>query len=156
MEYTGLDFLEYGPQMSGSFRALKFWMSVKHYGVDGHGKMLDRNVELIEYLDAKARASREFEPLSKPGAPDLHCFRDNPQRDKPLPKGVDLDKLNQRTVDQTQLNGKAFVMTTSIRGNTAIRICITNHTTTKRNIDTKLSTTRSVAASEATRFRSSP
>lgn len=78
MEYTGLDFLEYGPQISGGFRALKFWMSVKHYGVDGHGKMLDRNVELIEYLDAKARASREFEPLSKPGAPDLHCFRYNP------------------------------------------------------------------------------
>ena len=58
---------------------------------------------------------------------------------------ADLNRLNQMIVDETQLTGDAFVMTTSIRGNIAIRVCITNHRTTRRDIDITFATIRRVA-----------
>ena len=33
--YDGLDFLEYGPEMSRGFRALKVWMTLRHLGLEG-------------------------------------------------------------------------------------------------------------------------
>jgi glutamate/tyrosine decarboxylase-like PLP-dependent enzyme len=133
-DYTGQDYLEYGPQMSRGFRALKVWMTLKQYGVEKYAKLLERNVAQAEYLDRLVRASRDFEPLCKPVL-QMYCFRYNPRAGKHRDDAY-LNKLNQRIVDETQLTGKAFLMTTSIRGKTAIRFSITNHRTT--NADVKL------------------
>ena len=144
-EYSGLDYLEYGPQMSRGFTALKLWMSIKQYGVEGYRKLLERNVELAEYFDGLVNASEEFEPMCKPVL-QIYCFRYNPSRVRgPGLQIADLNRLNQMIVDETQLTGDAFMMTTSIRGNIAIRICITNHRTTRRDIDLTFATIRRVA-----------
>src|SRR5438445_211963 len=144
-EYSRLDYLEYGPQMSRGFTALKLWMSIKQYGVEGYRRLLERNVELAEYFDRLVKASEEFEPMCKPVL-QIYCFRYNPSRVRgPGLQTADLNRLNQMIVDETQLTGQAFVMTTSIRGNIAIRVCITNHRTTRRDIDITFATIRRVA-----------
>ncbi len=141
-QYSGLDYLEYGPQMSRGFRALKVWMSLKQYGVEGYRNLLERNIALAEYLDELVRKSEEFEALCKPVL-QMYCFRFRPKRGRALSEN-DLNNLNQRIVDATQLTGKAFLMTTSIRGKTALRLSITNHRTTKKDIDTTFQTLRSI------------
>jgi aromatic-L-amino-acid/L-tryptophan decarboxylase len=130
--YTGPDYLECGPQTSRGFRALKVWMSLKHYGLKRYRKLLERNVALVEYLDQLVRKSDEFEPLCKPIL-QMYCFRFVP-RSTIAVNEVELNKLNQRIVDETQLTGKAFLMTTSIRGKTAFRFLVTNHRTTRQDI----------------------
>jgi aromatic-L-amino-acid/L-tryptophan decarboxylase len=131
-EYTGLDYHEYGPQMSRGFRALKVWMSLKQVGVERYRLLLERDVALVEHLDDLVRRSEEFEPLCKPVL-QMYSFRYVPRRPKLSEK--ELDSLNQRIVDEAQLTGEVFLMSTSIRGRTALRLSITNHRTTVEDID---------------------
>jgi len=131
-EYTGLDYHEYGPQMSRSFRALKVWMSLKHIGIERYKRLMERDVALAEHLDDLVRASEEFEPLCKPVL-QMYSFRYVPTGTKMNEQ--ELDSLNQRIVDEAQLTGEVFLMSTSIRGRTALRLSITNHRTTMRDID---------------------
>ena len=131
-EYTGLDYHEYGPQMSRGFRALKVWMSLKQVGVERYRLLLERDVALVEHLDDLVRRSEEFEPLCKPVL-QMYSFRYVPRRPKLSEKA--LDSLNQRIVDEAQLTGEVFLMSTSIRGRTALRLSITNHRTSVEDID---------------------
>ena len=131
-EYTGLDYHEYGPQMSRGFTALKVWMSLKQIGVERYARLLERDVSLVEYLDGLVRKSEEFEALCKPVL-QMYCFRFMP-RSKKMSE-AELNDLNQRIVDEAQLTGQVFLMTTSIRGKTSLRLSVTNHRTTRKDID---------------------
>lgn len=142
-EYTGLDYLEYGPQMSRGFRALKVWMSLKHYGAEGYRTLLRQNVRCAEHLDGLVRASPDFEALHKPTL-FIYAFRYAPAdlrfaaaRSPESRASVDayLDDLNQRIADELQLTGLAFLMTTSVRGRTVLRLSICSHRTTLQDID---------------------
>lgn len=142
-EYTGLDYLEYGPQMSRGFLALKVWMTLKHYGVDGYRKLLSQNVRYAEHLDRLVRASTDFEPFHKPVL-FIYSFRYAPERYRlaATRSGEDyeridsyLDKLNQRIADEIQASGVAFIMTTKIRGRTVLRMSICSHRTTLADIE---------------------
>lgn len=142
-EYTGLDYLEYGPQMSRGFRALKVWMTLKHYGVEGYRTLLSQNVRCAEYLDELVRTSPDFEPLHAPTL-FIYAFRYLPEdlrrrlQDRAETRArIDayLDWLNQRVADAIQLTGVAFIMTTSVRGRTVLRLSICSHRTTPRDIE---------------------
>ena len=142
-EYTGIDYFEYGPQMSRGFRALKVWMSLKHYGVQGYQALLGQNVRCAEHLDRLVRASRDFEALHQPTL-FIYSFRYAPEdlrsaatRSPEHRAGIDayLDRLNQRIADEIQLTGVAFVMTTSVRHRTVLRFSICSHRTTLRDIE---------------------
>lgn len=143
-KYTGLDYLEYGPQMSRGFRALKVWMSLKHYGVEGYRKLLRQNIKAAEHLDRMVRDSPDFEALHSPLL-FIYSFRYAPEdlqaRAKRSPNdkaAVDqyLDRLNQLIADEIQLTGVAFLMTTSVRDRTVLRLSICSHRTTLRDIVT--------------------
>ncbi|MFQ6013759.1 MAG: pyridoxal phosphate-dependent decarboxylase family protein, partial [Thermoplasmata archaeon] len=137
-EYTGLDYLEVGPQMSRGFRALKVWMSLKHYGVQGYRRLLSQNVRSAEHLDALVREAPDFEALHEPTlfiysfryAPeDLHAPALQPGPEA-APVDLYLDHLNQRIADEIQLSGLAFVMTTQIYDRRVLRLSICSHRTT--------------------------
>lgn len=131
-EYTGLDYYEYNPTMSRGFMALKVWMSLKQVGVERYSRLLENDVALVEYLDGLVRKSDEFEALCKPVL-QMYCFRFVPKGKKI--SEARLNDLNQRIVDEAQLTGQVFLMTTSIRGETALRLSVTNHRTRKQDID---------------------
>jgi glutamate/tyrosine decarboxylase-like PLP-dependent enzyme len=141
--YEGLDYYELGPQMSRGFRALKVWMTLKHFGVEGYRRLLRRNVACTEHLDDLVRSAPDFEALHEPIL-YLYSFRYAPA-DLPPPSGreaagrapVDayLDTLNQRMADEIRESGEAFVMTTGVRGRTVLRLSICSHRTTRDDID---------------------
>ena len=139
-KYTGLYYLDYGPEMSRSFRALKVWMTLKHFGVEGYRKLLSQNIKCVEYLDELVRGSHDFEALHKPNL-FMYSFRYAPVIlvEK---RGVNmqelheqLDTLNQQIVDAIQLSGTAFIMTSKIRDRTVIRLSICSHRTKQDDID---------------------
>jgi len=153
-EHTGLDYLEYGPQMSRGFRALKVWMSLKHYGVEGYRKLLGQNVRCAEHLDRLVRASADFEALHRPTL-FIYSFRYAPEdlrsaatRATEYRAAIDayLDTLNQRIADELQLTGMAFVMTTSVRHRTVLRFSICSHRTTLADIEVVFEKLRELGA----------
>lgn len=142
-EYTGLDYFDYGPQMSRGFRALKVWMTLRHYGVEGYRKLLSQGIRCAERLDERVRASEDFERLHEPNL-YIYSFRYAPlsDRDEARRSVADrerldarLDHLNQRIADEIQARGIAFIMTTRLRGRTVLRMSICSHRTTLEDID---------------------
>jgi len=151
-DYTGLYYMEYGPEMSRSFRALKVWMSLRHFGVEGYRKLLSQNVKCVEYLDRLVRDSDDFEALHKPNLL-MYCFQYAPPLmvDKyggnPEVLQEHLDTLNQQMVDQIQLSGLAFIMTSRLRNRVVIRMSVCSHRTTLEDIDVVFSKLRETGKS---------
>lgn len=140
-EYTGLYYLDYGPEMSRGFRALKVWMSLKHLGAEGYRKLLSQNVKCVEYLDTLVRNDRDFEALHKPNLL-MYCMRYAPLKIKEKYEAGSpeldqyLDVLNQQIVDTLQLSGTAFMMTSKVLGKVVLRFSVCSHRTTKEDIET--------------------
>lgn len=153
-EYAGLDYFEYGPQMSRGFRALKVWMTLKHFGAEGYRTLLGQNVRCAEHLDRLVRASSHFEALHRPNV-FIYAFRYAPRHLRPAAHAADdgapasggaaateaartdaiLDRVNQLIADRIQLSGVAFVMASKVRGRIVLRLSICSHRTTLNDID---------------------
>lgn len=139
-EYTGLQYFEYGAQMSRGFNALKVWMSLKHYGAEGYRKLISQNVKCVEHLHELVSNSPDFRVLHKPNL-QMYSFQYAPAslvqslKDEPEKLNEQLDILNQKITDEIQLSGVAFFMTTKIRNRVVLRLSVCSHRTTLEDID---------------------
>lgn len=134
----GLDYLEYGPQMSRAFRALKVWMVLRFFGARGLRALFSKNILLARHLHDLVREHPDFEVLHQPSL-YLYCFRYVPnglaeQSDEPETADF-LDRLNQQIADAIQASGLALVMTTRIHGRVALRLSICSQRTLEEDID---------------------
>jgi aromatic-L-amino-acid decarboxylase len=137
-EDVALDYLEYGPQMSRAFRALKVWMVLRFFGVQGLRELFSKNLGLTRHLHNLVREHPDFEVLHEPTL-YIYCFRYVPnnlweRREEPEIQSR-LDRLNQEIVEAIQRSGLAMVMTTRIRNRVAIRMSICSHRTLEEDID---------------------
>jgi aromatic-L-amino-acid/L-tryptophan decarboxylase len=134
----GFDFLEYGPQMSRSFRALKVWMVLRFFGAAGLRAVFTKSLALARHLHELVRDHPDFVVVHEP-ALYIYCFRCMPNDLAPYedqPEVAEaIDRLNQEIADQIQRSGLAFVMTTRIRGRVSLRLSICSHRTMPEDID---------------------
>ncbi|MBL4806029.1 MAG: aminotransferase class V-fold PLP-dependent enzyme [Rhodobacteraceae bacterium] len=110
--------VEYGPELSRGFRALKIWAQINEHGVDRLGQAITRNVEQAKLLERLVLDHPKLEMVA-PVAAQIVCFRH-----------VGSDELNAEIVLRLQESGIAAPSTTQINGQLAIRVNITNHRTT--------------------------
>ncbi|MFT3685025.1 MAG: pyridoxal-dependent decarboxylase [Phycisphaerales bacterium] len=125
-----IEFSERGLQLSRSFRALKVWMNMSHYGTDLIGAAIEKNINDVQYL--KTRIAREPR-LQQVGPADMNviCFRyivEGMSQDK-------LDALNTELLVRIQESGVAVPSNARIDGRFAIRVANTNHRTTQADFD---------------------
>ena len=135
-------YFDSGPQMSRGLRALKVWMSLKHYGLSGYRTLLRQNIACVEHLDTRVRDHPEFEALHEPTL-FIYSFRYVPAELQGL--SVDdeegrildtyLDELQEAVVDAVQESGLAYLTTTDIHGRAALRTSVCSHRTTPDDID---------------------
>ena len=132
-EYSGVNYFDYGPQLSRSWRALKVWMTLRYYGAEGIRTFFRQTIACAKHLHALVLASDDFELVQPSPALYIYSFRWAP---KEL-RGNDglLDNLNQRISDELQRRLIAFAMTTRIRGRVTQRLSICSHRTTVADID---------------------
>jgi glutamate/tyrosine decarboxylase-like PLP-dependent enzyme len=134
----GLDFLEYGPQMSRAFRALKVWMVLRSFGAQGLRAVLSKNVGLARRLHGLVRDHPDFEVLHEPTL-YIYCFRYVPcdLADRQGEPGVAalVDRLNEEIAASIQESGLALLMTTRVRGRVALRMSICSHRTLDQDVD---------------------
>ena len=133
-DVTGKYYMDYGPEMSRRFRALKVWMALKYYGTEGYERMLRNSVMCVEHLDLLVRQDPDFEALHEPNLL-MYCFRYSPRKiketwysDEKALKGV-IDTLNQQICNQIQNSGQAFIMSSKLRGDVVIRLSVCSHRT---------------------------
>jgi aromatic-L-amino-acid/L-tryptophan decarboxylase len=106
---------DFGPDLSRGFRALKVWFTLKTYGLDALGGVIDRACDLAHALAARIEASPELELLA-PVALNIVCF---------AYKGAD----NAAIAADLQEAGRVAPSTTTLEGRTALRAAIVNHRT---------------------------
>lgn len=114
-----------GPDLSRGFRALKTWFTLKTFGTEKLGAMIDRNCALARYLEARILAEPRLELLA-PGQLNIVCFRY---------RADDADRVNAEIVIDIQESGIAAPSTTMLDGQLAIRAAIVNHRSDARDID---------------------
>lgn len=122
---------DYGPDLSRSFRALKTWFTLKAFGSDRLGAMIDKTCSLAKYLEALVEAEPDMELLASASL-NIVCFRY---------RGPNSNVLNAEIVADLQESGIVAPSLTSINGNIAIRAAIMNHRTEKQDIEALISAT---------------
>jgi glutamate/tyrosine decarboxylase-like PLP-dependent enzyme len=118
---------DFGPDLSRGFRALKTWFTLKAFGTERLGEMIDKSCRLARHLEARVRAESELELLA--GAQlNIVCFRYRGD-----------DRLNADIVADLQESGIAAPSMTTINGRAAIRACLMNHRTETHDVDALVS-----------------
>jgi glutamate/tyrosine decarboxylase-like PLP-dependent enzyme len=112
-----------GPDLSRGFRALKTWFTLKAYGTEKLGAMIERTCALARHLEARILAEPRLELLA-PVQLNIVCFRYRAA-----------DRVNGDIVADIQESGIAAPSTTILDGQLAIRAAIVNHRTDVADID---------------------
>jgi len=136
-----LNFYKLSFEGTRRWRALKLWMTWKHLGTPGFGKLIEANDDLAAYLARRCREADDFEAL--PEVPELSvvCFRH-------IPSGLDgegLDAHQDRLQAALELSGDGWLTTTRLRGATWLRAGVLNYLATEADIDRLLDTLRELA-----------
>jgi aromatic-L-amino-acid decarboxylase len=140
-EEEPLQWYQYSVEGTRRFRALKLWMSWKHLGSRGLGRLIEQNDDLASYLAARCRDDPELEAL--PVEPELSvvCFRHLPRGHEGMSPGR-LDAYESALQRALEVGGEAWVSTTTLRGRTYLRAGIVNYLSTESNVDTMISALR--------------
>jgi aromatic-L-amino-acid/L-tryptophan decarboxylase len=129
-----INYLDFGPQNSRGFRALKVWLALQHVGRKGYEKMLADDVRLAKELyDLVARQS-ELEAFTN--SLSIITFRYVP-RDLESDSGKSeeyLNQLNTELLTRLQNSGEAYISNAVIDGKFALRACIVNFRTSLEDI----------------------
>jgi len=120
---------DFGPDLSRGFRALKTWFTLKVHGTDRIGAAIAQSCALARYLKDRIEAEPRLELLA-PVALNIVCFR---------LRAAEADRVNAAVVAELHERGIAAPSTTTIAGKLAIRACLINHRTQKRDIEALLS-----------------
>lgn len=121
---------EYGPELSRGFRALKIWFALKEHGIRRIAEKVEDNCRQAAYLAEKVEAHPELE-LAAPVSLNIVCFRYT----APGKSKDQLTAINGEIVMDLQEQGIAAPSTTTLKGDFAIRVNITNHRTRTSDLD---------------------
>lgn len=138
-----LNFYKLSFEGTRRWRALKLWMSWKHLGTRGFGRLIEANDDLAAHLAARCAEAEDFEAL--PAVPELSvvCFRH-------VPVGFSgdaaaLDAHQDQLQAALEVSGDGWLTTTRLRGATWLRAGIVNYLATEDDIDHLLATLRRLA-----------
>jgi len=126
-----INFYDYGIQLTRRFRALKFYMSIKTFGLNAFKEAITYNIDLAEETEDMLRKSKNWEIVS-PATLAVINFRYNPL-------GMDLtekqlDALNQQISAKVMDSKEALLVTTVLQNQVVLRMCLINPKTTFNDI----------------------
>ena len=126
-----INFYDHGIQLTRRFRALKFYMSMKTYGLNAFKAAVDYNIELAEAVEGHLRKSAEWQVIS-PATLAVINFRYNPIVNKLT--DAEADELNQKISETIVKSREALLVTTVLQGQVVLRMCLINPRTTMEDV----------------------
>jgi aromatic-L-amino-acid decarboxylase len=127
------DYNEYTPTLGRRLRALKLWMQLRYFGLEGLRRRIEHHIEMAGRFAGWVDADPDFERMA-PVPFSTVCFRFRPaglaaHEDEPE-VAARIDELNVRLMDAINRTGKAFLSHTKLNGRMTIRVAIGNLRTT--------------------------
>ena len=126
-----INFYDHGVQLTRRFRALKFYMSIKTFGLQAFRKAVTYNIQLAEATEKYLRKSARWEVISSATLAVIN-FRYNPIKEALSEK--ELDQLNQYISEKVVASRKALLVTTVLNGQIVLRMCLINPRTTFQEV----------------------
>ncbi len=120
--------VDLGPELSRGFRALKVWMTLKTYGADRLGAVVERCCELAQRLAATIGLTPGL-ALAAPVALNIVCLR---------VEGCGDDDHEAIAAD-LQIAGRVVLSVTTIEGRRVLRAAVVNHRTAEADVDAVVS-----------------
>jgi glutamate/tyrosine decarboxylase-like PLP-dependent enzyme len=131
------NYVDYGPQNSRGFRALKVWLALQHAGAAGYRAMIADDMRLSRAMADAVRGHDDLELVTQ--GLSITTFRCVPADLRSTAGGETtarhLDALNRAVLDRLQRGGEAFVSNAVVRGRYVLRACIVNFHTTRADVD---------------------
>lgn len=130
-----INFYDYGIQLTRRFRALKFYMSIKTFGLKAFRKAISYNIDLAEQTENYLRNSTKWEVISSANLAIIN-FRFHPLKYQFDEK--QLDELNQKISAKMMESKEALLVTTILQNQIVIRMCLINPNTTFEHVQETL------------------
>ena len=121
--------MDYGVSLGRRFRALKLWMVMRAFGVEGIRERLREPLRLAQRFRSWVAADGGFE-LVAPTPMAVVCFRAR----FPGRSDEDTDRLNNELAEAVNATGEAFLSTTRLRGRSVLRLAVGNLRTSERHV----------------------
>ena len=132
-----LNYVDYGPQNSRGFRALKVWRACQHLGMDGHRTLISEDIQLARYAYELFDREPDFEALTCHLS--ITTFRYVPEEfvghvgEEAAEQ--ELEARNRQLLERIERSGEYFVSQAIVNDRFALRMCIVNFRTTAADIE---------------------
>ncbi len=123
-----VNLMDLGIQLGRRFRALKLWMVMRAYGVEGLRARLREHCRLARWIASRLEEDERFELLIEPPFSTV-CFRLRAAGDE------DEEELNQRLVETVNAAGEQFVSATRLDGRYVVRLTFGNIRTAEEHVE---------------------
>lgn len=132
------DYNEYTPTLGRRLRALKLWIQLRYFGLEGLRRRIEHHIETAARLAGWVDADRDFERMA-PVPFSTVCFRFRPaelagREDEPE-MAERIDRLNVRLMDAINRSGDAFLSHTRLNGRMTLRVALGNLRTTDDDLE---------------------
>lgn len=130
------NYVDFGPQNSRGFRALKVWLALLHAGRSGYERMISDDIRLARDLYQAVAVDPEFEALTHGLSITTFRFVPADLRARMGEEPVEdyLNVLNKDVQARLERSGEAFVSNAVIRGTYALRACVVNFNSTDDDV----------------------
>ena len=134
---SAVNYVDYGPQNSRGFRALKVWLALQQAGRAGYVETIAEDMRLSRKLFQLLDDHPEFVALTQNLSittfryvpPNLRAKVGDPQVEESL------DRLNRELLAHLEKSGQVFLSNAVIDGTFALRACIVNFRTSDEDIE---------------------
>ena len=130
-ETPGRDYNEYTPQLGRRFRALKLWIQLRWFGLEGLRRRIERHLEMAQTFARWVDDDPEWQRLA-PVPFSTVCFR---WVGRERQTDAELDARNAAIMDAVNRTGEVFLSHTRLAGSFTIRIAIGNLRTEPRHVE---------------------
>ncbi|MDX1278261.1 aspartate aminotransferase family protein [Oceanihabitans sediminis] len=137
-----INFYDHGIQLTRRFRALKFYMSMKTFGLSAFKKAVSYSIDLAEEVEEHLRKSPNWEVIS-PATLAVINFRYHPIGSAYSEK--ELDAINQKISKTIVDSREALLVTTVLQNQVVLRMCLINPRTTIEDVKDTLKTCEAIA-----------
>jgi aromatic-L-amino-acid decarboxylase len=128
-EEEEINYYDYGVQLTRGFRALKLWLSIKTFGAAAIREAINHGFEMAEFAESLLRQSDCWRIIS-PATFGIVTFIF-------VAEGCsesEISEIHRRMVEAMAEDGFAFANSTTLRGQTVMRLCTINPRTTEDDV----------------------
>jgi glutamate/tyrosine decarboxylase-like PLP-dependent enzyme len=137
------NYMDLGIELTRPARAVRLWFTLGVAGSEEVGNAIDHNIRLAEYAEEWLKKEHEARIVSHASIGILNFRFEYPGLSRAA-----CDQLNHRVCERSQEKGYSYIVTTTLHGETVIRICTIHPGTTELDMEKSLSILRDIARDE--------